>query len=155
MKKLIDLREHLLQQIPELATNPDQLLTYIEAGKIAFSAGANSSHRYSFQAVVVVTDWHNDVDRIFIPVLEWLAVKEPGFNPDEALIFEADILSLEAIDIIIKINLTERVIVKDSEAGRTIAHVIPKAPITFEKDASLQFIVDGPLGTDHVPEQTA
>lgn len=153
MKKLIDLRDHLLREVPALAGNPDQLLTYIENGKIAFSVGNNSSHKYSFQAVVVVTDWSNDADSIFIPILEWLAVREPGFNPDEALTFEADILSLDAIDIVIKLNLTERVIVKDHENGRTITHVIPPAPMQFDQGASLQFIVDGPLGIKQIPEQ--
>lgn len=153
MKKLIDLREHLLQQVAELAANPEQLLTYIESGKIAFSVGNNLSHRYSFQAVIVVTDWRNDSDSIFIPLLEWLAVKEPGFIPEEALSFEAEILSLEAIDIIIKINLTERVIVKDDETGRTINHVIPQAPLKFNQDVNLQFVVNGPLGSAQFPEQ--
>lgn len=154
MKKLIDLREYLLTNIPQLAANPDQLLTYIESGKIAFSPGNNASHRYSFEAVIVVTDWHHDADYIFIPVLEWLAIREPGFNPEQALTFEADILSLEAIDIIIKLNLTERVIVTDDETGRTVTHVIPKAPLTFDPGATLQIIVDGPLGTFVLPDDT-
>lgn len=153
MKKLSNLREHLIKQVPELATNPDQLLTYIETGKIAFSPGNNLSHRYSFQAVVVITDWRKEADSIFIPILEWLAVVEPGFNPDEALSFEADILSLEAIDIIIKLNLTERVIVKDTEALRTIQHVIPPTPLRFEPGTTLKFIVGGPLGSAELPEQ--
>lgn len=50
MKKLTDLREYLLQRIPLLATNPDQLLTFIESGKIAFSKGDNFSHRYFFSS---------------------------------------------------------------------------------------------------------
>lgn len=153
MKKLINLRQHLLQQVPQLATNPEQLLTYIESGKIAYSAGKNLSHRYAFQAVVVVTDWHHDADSIFIPLLAWLGVKEPGFDQDEALTFEADILNLESMDIIIKVNLTERVIVTENETGRTITHVIPPTPMQFDQGASLQFIVDGPLGNSQIPEQ--
>lgn len=153
MKKLIDLRKHLLTQVPLLAANPEQLLTYIEAGKITFSPGANASHRYSYQAVAVVTSWSSDIDNVIVPLLEWLAVREPGFNPDEAIIFEADILNLEQVDLIIKVNLTERVIVKDEESGRSIQHVIPGPPLEFDKDARLQIIVDGPLGTFQVPEQ--
>lgn len=154
MKKLIDLREHLLRSVPVLASNPDQLLTYVENGKIAFSPGKNASHRYAFQAVVVVTNWRSEVDAVIIPLLEWLAIREPGFNPDEALIFEADILSLEQIDFIIKVNLTERVIVNDSESGRTITHVLPGPPLQFDEGARLQIIVDGPLGTFKIPEQS-
>jgi len=153
VKKLIDLREYLLQRIPALAKNPDQLLTYIEQGKIAFSPGENFSHRYHFEAVIVVTGWRHSGDDIVIPVLEWLSVREPGFKPDEALTFEAELLSHEAVDLILKLKLSERVIVNDANGQRSITHVLPKPPLTMEPGAHWQFFINGPLGNYTLPDQ--
>lgn len=152
MKKLTDLREYLLQRIPQLKTNPDQLLAFIENGKIAFSKGENFSHRYFFEAVLVVTDWRSSADDIVIPVLEWLSVREPGFDQENALIFESELLNHESLDLVIKVNLTERVIVDDKSGTRIVTHVLPAPPITMNANVNWQFFIDGPLGNFTVPK---
>lgn len=152
MKKLIDLREYLLQRIPALAVNPDQLLTYVETGKIAFSTGANYSHQYSFNAVIIITQWRHSADDVVIPLLEWLNVREPGFDPEKSLSFEADILNKETVDLAFKLALTERVIVQDQNGERSITHVLPAPPLEMEQNANWRFFVNGPIGNYTVPQ---
>ena len=64
MKKLLDLREYLLVRVPALKKNPDQFLAYIEQGKITFSPGNNFSHRYQFEAIIIVAEWRHRVPTV-------------------------------------------------------------------------------------------
>lgn len=125
MNKLQDLRAWLTEQIPALARNPDQLLTFIEEGRIQFHAGETLSHRYHMPVQVIVTDWRDSPDVILLPVLAWLRVREPGFDPDNTLSFDADIVDKETIDLSLRIQITERVIVTEGDTGWQIQHVLP------------------------------
>lgn len=91
-----------------------------------------------------------------VPLLEWLLVREPGFNPETVITFDAEILNHESVDLALTINITERVIVSDNCATgkRVITHVLPPPPVTINCDAELQIVVQGPAGGFTVPEQS-
>lgn len=125
MNKLQDLRAWLTHRVPALARNPDQLLTFIDEGRIRFHAGSTLSHQYSMPVQVVVTDWRDSADDILLPILEWLRVREPGFDPDNTLSFDAEIIDKQTLDLSLRIQITERVIVTDSDDGWQIQHVLP------------------------------
>jgi len=125
MNKLQDLRAWLTHRVPALARNPDQLLTFIEEGRIRFHAGGNLSHQYSMPVQVVVTDWRDSADTIILPVLEWLSVREPGFDPENTLSFDAEIIDKHTIDLSLRIQVTERVIVTTNNGSQAIEHVLP------------------------------
>lgn len=141
MKKLTDLRAHLLANVPNLKRNPDKLLTFIEDGSIEFWEGPNLSHLYSFPVQLIITDYSGPVDDIILPVLSWLKIREPGHDPKNTLRFEAELLKNNSYDIAITVQVTERVIVKATDAGLDVEHILPEPPM--EMDATeWQIIMD-------------
>lgn len=157
MKKLNHLREYLINAIPALKRSPERLLVFVENGSISYHDGGNLSHQYSFPARLVITDWHEDVDKFMLPVLEWLTQFEPGFNPVDVIRFDAEILNHEKVDLALTINLTEKVIVKKSCDGTRveITHVIPTPPTVMDCDARLEIKVQGPAGGFTLPDTSA
>lgn len=138
MKKLIDLRAHLLASVPGLKPNPDKLITFIEDGNIEFWEGDNLSHMYVMPIRLIVLDYAGDVDDIVIPILTWLKLREPGLNPTDTISFEAEMLNNNSFDLSISLNITERVIVKTTDSGNDVEHVLPGAPLAMNPDAQWQ-----------------
>ena len=62
MKKLADLRNHILANVSDLKRNPDKLLSFIEDGNIEFWQGPNLSHMYTLPIRIIVTDYSGDLD---------------------------------------------------------------------------------------------
>lgn len=142
MKKLADLRTHILTNVPGLKSNPDKLLTFIEDGNIEFWPGSNLSHMYTLPIRLIITDFTGNVDDIILPILSWLQVREPGFDPANTISFEAELLNNNSYDISITVNITERVIVTSTEAGLVADHVLPEPPLEMNSDAEWQIIAD-------------
>lgn len=151
MNKLADLRNHLLSKIPDLKRGPERLLTFVEDGNIEFYSGSNLSHWYTMPVKIIVTDWRGSADDIVVPVLEWMQVREPGMDQKNAISFETEILNSKAMDLMLTLQITERVIVKDTELGREITHVLPPPAPEMNPDASLQIDVTGPAGDYSYP----
>ena len=151
MDKLHDLRDYLLRRIPELQRSPERLLTFVERGRIIFHHGGNYSHRYQIPVRVVITDWRGSVDDVTLPLLEWLLVREPGADPDNAIGFEAEIIDKETSDIAFTLEISERVIVTFAEGERHIEHVLPDPPLQMNDGAEWTLFVDGPPGQNVIP----
>lgn len=132
MNKLHLLRKHLIAAVPTFARDPDRLLTFVEEGSIEFHRGPNLSHQYAFTAQLVLTDFAENLDTVMLPLLQWLAEYQPDVDPSEALSFEAEILSNDAVDLALRLRLTERVIARvDCHSGRIEAEHVT---IRFERD---------------------
>ncbi|WP_417329572.1 phage tail protein [Halomonas cupida] len=132
MKKLHLLRKHLIAAVPAFARDPERLLTFVEDGSIEFHRGPNLSHEYAFTAQLVLTDFAGDLDTVMLPLLQWLAEYQPDVEPSEALSFEAEILSNDAVDLALRLRLTERVIAQvDCHSGRIESEHVT---IRFERD---------------------
>lgn len=132
MKKLHSLRAYLLERIPGLKRDPDRFLTFIEDGTIEFHRGAHLSHQYRVPVRIVLTDHAGELDTVIIPLLQWLGRYQPDLVPEEAVSFQAELLSNNAWDLAIDVTLTERVVaLVDCDAG-TI-HVDHRQP-EFEID---------------------
>lgn len=122
MKKLISLRQHLIDACPELQRDPDNLRTHIDSGSIRYHVrdeptGANLSHRYDCTAQIIVLDFGADVDQIVLPLLHWLSLYQPDAPPDEAVRFESEILKNDKVDFSLSVQLTERVTVTVNDQG--------------------------------------
>jgi|TARA_A100001518_G_scaffold3608_1_gene4022 hypothetical protein len=118
MKKLHSLRAYLVERIPDLKRNPDRMLTFIEDGSIEFYRGAHLSHEYRVPVRIVLTDHSGELDTVIIPLLQWLSRYQPDINPQEAITFQAELLSNKAWDLAIDVTLTERVVaLVDCDAG--------------------------------------
>ena len=142
MKKLADLRNHILSNVPNLKSNPDKLLTFIEDGNIEFWQGTNLSHMYTLPIRLIITDFTGNVDDIILPILSWLQVREPGAEPQNTISFEAELLNNNSYDISITVNITERVIVTSTVDGLVTEHVLPEPPLEMNSDAQWQIIAD-------------
>ena len=142
MKKLEDLRNHILTNVPDLNRNPDKLLSFIEDGNIEFWQGPNLSHNYSLPIRIIVTDYSGDLDHLILPIISWLSYREPGADPQRTISFEAELLNNNSYDISITVNVTERVIVTALETGLHAEHVLPKPEMEMNPDAEWQIILD-------------
>ncbi|WP_110687025.1 phage tail protein [Salinicola aestuarinus] len=132
MKKLNALRQQLIDAVPDLRRDPDRLLAFVEDGSIEFARGPNLSHGYAYTAQLVLTDYADEIDAVVIPLLDWLSIYQPDLDPKQAVAFEAEILNNSAVDLAIRVQLTERVVAKrDCATGQIHAeHRMPR----FEPD---------------------
>lgn len=128
MKKLFALRQFLIDAVPGLERDPDRLRTFVEDGSIEFHRGPNLSHQYTYTAQLIAIDWAADTDTLICPLLDWLSIYQPDLDPAQAVSFEAEILNNDAVDLALRVQLTERVVAKrDCETGLIYAeHRMPK-----------------------------
>lgn len=117
MYKPQSLRDHITRQVPALARDPDKLSLFIKDGRLASSGTQSLSFEYAYTLEITVLDYAGHPDTVFVPVLQWLKVhqRELFDNPDtntRAVKFEAEYLNHSAIDLLIHIDLTERVIAR-------------------------------------------
>ena len=138
MKKLTDLRQHIENRVPELQRGPDRLICFIEDGQIEFWPGPSLNHQYRIPARIIVTDYRGEADDIIVPILEWLQHKEPGQDPKNTISLDVEVLSNDAVDLSVTLNLTERVIVSGAPGSYTIEHVIPQPGPEMDEDAELE-----------------
>lgn len=122
MKKPADLRAHLADSVPCLAKDPDNLHVFVEDGNIVSRIGAGLSFEYRYTITLIVTDFTDHADTLIIPLLVWIAVNQPDLlqNPDkqtQAIRMKAEIIDRDIVDLEIKIDLTERVIVAANPDG--------------------------------------
>ena len=97
---------------------------------------------YTMPIRLIILDYAGDVDSVIIPLLTWLKVREPGMDPQNTISFEAELLNNNSFDLSITLNITERVIVKETDAGLDIEHVLPEAPLQMNDDAEWQVFPD-------------
>lgn len=128
MLKPASLRDYLTTANPELARDPDRLLVFIDEGSLQATYAPGLSFEYAYTLNLVFTDYAGHPDAIMVPLLVWLRTHQSELlaNPDnrDKITFEADILANDAVDLSIKIPLTERVGVhpRDPAPGNDIEH---------------------------------
>lgn len=151
MKKPEQLKLYLLHAIAELQQNPDRLLIFVDDGKIRHTHAQGLSFEYHYTLTLVLTDYAGDLAGITIPLLDWLKVNQSELfanlsKVEEGLPFEAEILSNHTVDLVIKLPLTERVIVKkhntqlhvDYPSEPQYSQTEPSQPvILYDKDGSI------------------
>ncbi|WP_084687859.1 phage tail protein [Paraburkholderia oxyphila] len=129
MIKPASLRAAIVKAIPALATDPDKLTVMIDAGSIAATGALSLSFEYRYTCNAILLDFAGDADALFIALVEWVRKYQPDLvlNPDErgnGITYEVDILDNATVDVSVKIQLTESVVVKDNADGtRTVKHV--------------------------------
>ncbi len=126
MKKPTELRAWLAEKVPHLAKHPDRLHVFIEKGRLASRLGSLSfEYRYALQ--LLFTDFTDHPDTLMIPLLAWLQVNQPEHlqsaeRQDSAIRFEAEILDNEKTDLLITLELSERVVVTLADGIYTATH---------------------------------
>lgn len=131
MRKPEGLGRLLLKSVPSLAADPSKLQMFVEKGRVAARAGDSLNFVYRYELSIVVQDFAGDVDRLFVPIIAWIAEQQPDLlerGELEPFTFEAELLDGDACDIDIRIELSELVLVTaGSGAGWTTSRVDERA----------------------------
>ncbi|MBC3911607.1 phage tail protein [Undibacterium umbellatum] len=126
MYKPNSLRAHLTAAIPDLQRNPDKLLVFADKGSLHTTRTASRSFEYAYVLNIIVTDYSGEEDALIVPLLDWLATHQADLlgNDDKAkgIRFMVDFNNHNSVDISLEIDLTERVIVKQTGTRLDITH---------------------------------
>lgn len=127
MLKPNEIREIITRYNDYLRINPDKLQVYIDNGKIVCTGAHSLSYEYNYTLTVIVQDFDAHADLIILPLLVYLRTNQPELfeNYDknkDAINFEIDFLNQSTIDLMLKIPLTERVLVTDADGKLTALH---------------------------------
>ncbi|AOJ11671.1 phage tail protein [Burkholderia mayonis] len=129
MIKPNSLRAALVAALPQLNASPDQLLVFVNDGKIVATGTRTASFDYEYECEIIIRDFIGSADDAMIAVVEWARANQPDLvtNRDErrdGMTFVADILSNHAVDLGIKLKLSESVVVGvDDDGKRTVEHI--------------------------------
>lgn len=123
MKKPNQLREYLLEAIPDLNQDQDRLLIFANNGTLRSTMASGYSFEMAYTLDLIITDYAGDVDTIGLVILTWITKNQSEniANQDkgkQAISFEAELLDNSKYDLNFKIPLTERVIVKKLQNGK-------------------------------------
>lgn len=150
MIKPQSLREHLSGALPQLQQNPEQLLIFVEGGKLVSGAAGNGrslSFEYRYTLVMIFTDWSQHTNHIVVPLLQWLNEHQPDVlhSPEareRGVDFVAEYLNHQTADLEFKIPLTEAVAVELVAPGQLEATHLPE-PNLSESDKPWESFLNG------------
>lgn len=148
MYKPNSLRQHLTDANPELKQNPDKLLVFADEGHVVASGTGSLSFEYRFKLNLILTDFSGNNDAIMVSLLAWIAIHQNELidNPDlrkSGISFEVDFNNHETVDLSIKLDLTERIIVAKGEQGRLDIKSRPEPQPTPEYINQFWTLYDG------------
>ncbi len=118
MKKAYSLRAFLANAVPELREQPERLRMFVEGGHVVSTGSDSLSFIYRYTVRAVVIDFGADLDLLTVPVLLWLREHEPELlankeRRENDIRFDVELLNGQALDLVMQIDLTERVVVQD------------------------------------------
>jgi len=127
MRKPVELRAAITAAVADLKRNPEKLHLFVEEGRVVATGAKTISFEYQYTLTLLVTDFAESADAITVPVMAWLRANQPELftNPDrqpDGFKFETDILSHNCVDLLMRIPLTERVIVKVAAGRYDVTH---------------------------------
>jgi hypothetical protein len=128
MNKANSFRAALTAALPALATDPDKLLVFIDAGRVIATDAPSLSFEYRFTLNAILLDFNGDADRVFVALIAWVKANQPDLLANETtrkdgISFEAEHLTNDTCDLSLKIQLSESVVVGvDADGAQTITH---------------------------------
>ncbi|AXF23498.1 phage tail protein [Burkholderia pyrrocinia] len=143
MKKLDSLRAAITGAVAYLPENPDRLLVFVDEGVIESNASRAQSYVIRYVARIVLLDFAGSTFALMGDITEWAKRNQPDIvqNPDtrqNGITFEADVLNNGAVDLSIRVPLTENVVVKVAGDGtRSYASVDDSAPGNADVDSAV------------------
>lgn len=132
MLKPNSLRKALTDAVPVLRSNPDMLRVFIDSGNNVATLARSLSYEKRYTLNIVVMDFTDDIDLLFVPVMAWLRVNQPDImTTDEGekkgFAWYADINNDSSLDVSISLLLTERTLVKEADGAMYVEN-IPEPP---------------------------
>jgi hypothetical protein len=149
MIKPDSLRAVLLAANPLLQAAPNTLQMSLEDGSITATLGRGNGWRYHYTLVVQASAFKADSDALVAPLIAWLRQNQPDLllNHEELLLITFTITAQSdgSSDIVIKIPLTEAVVVSESAGVVTATHrPEPQvAGINEEESVASQLLLNG------------
>ena len=136
MIKPPSLRAALGAALPEVITNPDKLLVFIDEGNLiaGTNAAGSLSFEYGYTLNVILTDCSAEPDTIMLVLVSWVGVNQRNLLDDwqtrkDGIAFEVDLIDNDRYDISIKLRLSEAVAVRtDAEGNTTLTHLPEPQP---------------------------
>lgn len=133
MRKPVDLRAHLAAALPDLQRDPERLVMLVSRGSVRCTATASLSWEYSYTLRLLFLDWVLHADSIMAPLLAWVKHHQNELlaSPEKnGIRFEAEHLNTSAMDLVIDLDLTERVLCRPRKGveGALDLHHIDDAP---------------------------
>ncbi len=122
MKKAESLRRFVQLASPQLRKHPDTLHLFINAGSVATRRGRGLGFEYHYTVELLVTDYPHPVDTLVVPIMAWIEANQPSLideldKRDQAIAIEAEQIAHDKTDIVLKLALSERVLVKPVPGG--------------------------------------
>lgn len=132
MNKPKQIREVLAACLPALRKNPENLTLIVNKANIVATGAHTMSYEWQYDLQIGVIDYAGHPDELLVPLLLWLRQNQPELftNPDRrenAIAVEVEYLAKDLIDLLITVQLTERVRVQQTEAGVSWEH-LPEPP---------------------------
>jgi hypothetical protein len=153
------LRAHLGAANPDLRRDPENFLVFGDEGHVVAVGTGSLSFEYRYKLNVIITDYPGDADAIMVPLLAWIAVHQPDLLGNQELrktgfSFEIDFNNHETVDLSIKLDLTERVVVKRGAAGRLdVLHLAEPLPTPeYTDDFWTLYAGDSLIAEWHTPK---
>lgn len=122
---------------PYLVNDPDKLQVFLDSGTVVSrGSGRNLSFEYRYTLTIIVQEFPHHANRVVLPLLALLRTEQPELfeNPEraeQAIRFDAELLTNKTIDLALSVDLTERVIVQENDRGNLTAYVATE-PIIAE-----------------------
>lgn len=110
MRKPASIRKLLTDYLPELGRDPERLRMWIDKGNVRYRQTDSKSFELVYRLNIVVIDWTGEAVVIFTLLNEWLRRYQPDAVASQAApgySFEADIVTNNAMDLSIDLDLSE------------------------------------------------
>lgn len=122
MIKPASLRAAITAAAPELKTDPDKLLVFVDQGKVVATGTVSLSFEYRYTLNLILTDFAGDADAVMVALLAWVKLNQSELveNAEQrknGISFEVDHLNNSTCDLSITLALTEAVKVTQDAAG--------------------------------------
>lgn len=136
MKKPDSLRAALVATVPALARDPQDLIIWVENGRIAAPMTASFAFAYSYRLNVLLLGYTGEQAWISVAILAWLRVNQPDLlQPGkDAVSFEVDFLDNKSVDLQFTLDLTESVATTRRPDGGFDMQFLPEPDPLFVDD---------------------
>lgn len=119
MRKADDLRRWLTRSLPYYKANPEQMSVFLDSGNVAARKGG-LTFEYRYTLTVAFEGFTGDPDTIMVPLLAWIERNQPDLlqrADDQPIQFECEILDSSSVYLVVKIDISEAVIVTAKPGG--------------------------------------
>lgn len=127
MIKPASLRDALTRALPEYATNPQNLVMFVDKGRLVSRLAPGLGFEWRYTMRLEFRDCTSGPDEIAVPLLVWLREHQPErlldfAREDNALNFAADILDEKSWDLAFAFELTEACTARETAGGWNVEH---------------------------------